>query len=96
MPPSGISVPQGLKFSLQHQILDIRIKDEETRKANIGTIHVLMGPKSKSCSIQPEKPGLFAEAIEQHFFRVVFGFLQELAAETQVHLRDYGTFALVP
>ena len=96
MPPSGISVPQGLKFSLQHQNLDIRIKDEETRKANIGTIHVLMGPKSKSCSIQPEKPGLFAEAIEQHFFRVVFGFLQELAAETQVHLRDCGAFALAP
>jgi hypothetical protein len=31
---SGVSDPQGLKFSLRHQILDTRIKDEETRKAN--------------------------------------------------------------
>ena len=31
---SGVSNPQGLKFSLRHQILDTRIKDEETRKTN--------------------------------------------------------------
>ena len=30
----GVSDPQRLKFSLRHQILDTRVKDEETRKTN--------------------------------------------------------------
>jgi hypothetical protein len=30
----GVSDPQRLKFSLLHQILDTRVKDEETRKTN--------------------------------------------------------------